>query len=297
MDHDDYDFSFPYGLGQQKCPICASTSGLLHCGGCKVVSYCSPEHQSAHRSKHKAACNTVKTTRQALEREEAALRAHPGAWPMPADVFNTAVGNLWGIHGTRDYMKARLLAADALVKIDTVVAVEKALQHYTDMLRLCRSDNLGVRDIIPGLLLRLGREQECYNFLKWWATVDDKDHYNRRYDWGDVALPYLDIRDADVFEPVDMFCSGSASLCHLAMLTLLKLRLRLDLETYDSRVRVRWRRLDRVRSACWKACAIQSSNLGHARYYDNDRGHDGSVPYTLSSRKRCESILLGCFGR
>jgi ribonuclease HI len=49
-----------------------------------------------------------------------------------------------------------------------------------------------------------------------------------------MALPYLDIRDANAFEPVDMFCSGSASLCHLAMLTLLKLRLRLDLETYDS---------------------------------------------------------------
>jgi hypothetical protein len=53
-------------------------------------------------------------------------------------------------------MRARLLAADALVKVGTVVAVEKALQHYTDMLRLCRTDNLGVRDIIPGLLLRLG---------------------------------------------------------------------------------------------------------------------------------------------
>jgi hypothetical protein len=96
------------------------------------------------------------------------------------------------------------------------------------MLRLCRSDDLGVRDIIPDLLLRLGREQECYNFIKWWATADP----NGTYDWGDVTLPYLDIRGADTFEPVTAFSKGT-NLSHLVSLTLLKLRLYFDLEACE----------------------------------------------------------------
>ncbi len=224
---------FYYGLGPKRCAVCASKSGLLNCGGCKAVTYCGTAHQLAHRSTHRATCTAIKKSREALEREEAALRANPGEPFMPTDVFNTSVGRFWGILGTRDYMRARFAAADALLKVDTVTAVEKALEHFTDMLRLCRSDNMGVRDVIPDLLLRLGREQECYDFLKWWAVIDDKDHYNGHYNWGDVTLPYLDMRGANAFEPVDIFCSGNSSLNHLVSLTLLKLRICLDLEVFE----------------------------------------------------------------
>lgn len=55
-------------------------------------------------------------------------------------------------------MRARFAAADALLRIDTAAAVEQALGHFTDMLRLNRSDNMGVRDVIPSLLLWLGCE-------------------------------------------------------------------------------------------------------------------------------------------
>ena len=193
-----------------------------------MVSYCGTAHQLAHRPKHKAACTAIKKSRETLEREEAALQAHRGDFMMPADIFNTGVGRFWGILGTRDYIRARFAAADALLQIDTAAAVEKALEHFTDMLRLNRSDNLGVRDIIPHLLLRLGREQKCYDFLKWWGIVDDV------YDWHDVTKPYLDIRNADAFEPVDIFRSGDfkLSFSQLVALTLLKLRLYLDLEAF-----------------------------------------------------------------
>jgi ribonuclease HI len=144
---------------------------------------------------------------------------------MSADIFSSGVGNFWGIHGTRDYMRARFAAADALRQVKTVAAVEKALEHFTDMLRLCRSDNLGVRDFIPPLLLQLGREQECYDFLKWWVTVDPN------YDWGNTGLPYLNIKDANVFEPLDW---SQASFGHLVALTLLKLRLLLDFQAYET---------------------------------------------------------------
>ncbi|KAL2263213.1 hypothetical protein VTK26DRAFT_7787 [Humicola hyalothermophila] len=125
------------------------------------------------------------------------------------------------------YMRARFSAAEALLNVDTKAAVEQALDHFTDMLRLCRPDNLGVRDLVPSLLLRLGRDQGCYDFLKRWAVVDSDE------DWGDTNLPYLNIRGADLFESVDVFRHESSSLSHLVTLTLLKLRLIFELESFE----------------------------------------------------------------
>lgn len=221
----------PFGLAAESgCPVCypkqRPLTQLLLCSGCKVVRYCSVDHQKKHRPIHKAACTSIIKTQKKLEQEEAALRAHPGDILLPSKVFENGVGRFWGLIDTRNYMRARFAAADALLQIDTMKAVEKALVHFQDMLRLCRSDNLGVRDIVPGLLLRLGREQECYDFLKWWAvTADD-------YNWGDLSLPYLDIRGADAFEAVSAFASN-LSLSQIATLTLLKLSLYLDIEPYN----------------------------------------------------------------
>ncbi|KAI1419587.1 hypothetical protein F5Y12DRAFT_788949 [Xylaria sp. FL1777] len=228
----------PFGLATESgCPVCYPNlppqTKLLLCSGCKVVHYCSADHQKKHRPKHKATCTSIIKSREKLEEEEATLRAHPGDILLPENVFENGVGMFWGLTGTRGYMRARFAAADALLQIDTVKAVEKALAHFQDMLRLCRSDNLGIRDIVPGLLLRLGREQECYDFLKWWAVIDDEHHYNGRYNWSDVSLPYLDIRGADAFEAVNTFAS-QLSFSQLVILVLLKLRLYLDIEPYHS---------------------------------------------------------------
>lgn len=83
---------FPCGLASQGCAVCGLNFRLLRCGSCEIVSYCGTTHQSAHLSKHKATCAAIRNSREALEREEAALRAHPGDSILPADVFNTGVG-------------------------------------------------------------------------------------------------------------------------------------------------------------------------------------------------------------
>ena len=41
-----------------------------------------------------------------------------------------------------------------------------------DILRICRSDTLRLRDFLPGYVLRLELDQECYVFVDWWATCD-----------------------------------------------------------------------------------------------------------------------------
>lgn len=73
-----------------------------------------------------------------------------------------------------------------------------------------------------------------YDFLKLYATTGSRSDY----DWGDNTLPFLDTRGANVFEGLDVF-SKYRSLSPLVALTLLKLRLQLDLyicqdEGYDS---------------------------------------------------------------
>ncbi|KAF4997648.1 hypothetical protein FGRMN_3680 [Fusarium graminum] len=56
-------------------------------------------------------------------------------------------------------MPARFDYISAILNVRIGEAVEVALQHSLDMIRLCRADNLGVRSLIPALNLRLGRDQ------------------------------------------------------------------------------------------------------------------------------------------
>ncbi|KAI7918142.1 hypothetical protein M0657_006644 [Pyricularia oryzae] len=186
-------------LAPRICAVCGEKAGLLFCTGCRVVHYCGRKHQEDHRPAHKSACNAIKKATLALEKEETKLRS------MLPDVFDTQVGRFWGIVETRDYMMTRFVAAKAILRVNNVDAVEKALSHLKDMLRLCRSDNLGMRDIVPFLHLRLGQEQECYDFLKSWLV-----------DGSDGRKPNTDIRDADAFEYVDGFIP-TAEPAHLSL--------------------------------------------------------------------------------
>lgn len=122
-------------------------------------------------------------------------------------------------------MRARYGHVEALLKIKTRDAVQAAFDHIMDMLRLCRSDNLGVRGVAPALFLRLGRDQECYDFIVWWTTTNSES----RYDWGNIDLPYLDTKDADVFESVAGFTGRWPYLDHVVAVTLIKIRIFLEL--------------------------------------------------------------------
>jgi len=141
----------------------------------------------------------------------------------PEDVFDTCVGLFWGIQETRDYMRARFALVEALNKVNTHASVQAQLDHLMDIMRLCRGDNMGVRDLVPALMLQLNKDQECYDFLKWWATTGEK------YDWGNLELPYLDIKNADAFESDKYLRKDFVNLSHTVAFTLLKIKLLLDL--------------------------------------------------------------------
>jgi hypothetical protein len=215
-----------------RCPFCGTKANLSKCAACKIVFYCGRDHQISDRPEHKRACNAIKRAQAALENQEAKLRATPGDFMTPpgATIFEEHAGHFWGIYETRPYMQARYALVEALLKVKTYAAVEAALNHLLDMLRLCRGDNMGVRDVVPPLFLRLGRDQECYDFLKWWATTGQRGDY----DWGDMDEPYLDLKDENAFEPPGLFARKYPAVAHVTCVALLKIRILFDLRALKS---------------------------------------------------------------
>ena len=213
-----------------KCPPCEAkgntASTLLRCQGCHVTYYCGRDHQTADRESHKRVCNAIKKAQQKLDLEETTLRNQPPDMFTPARLFEEQAGHFWGIMGTRNYMRARYALIEALLQVKTYAAVKAAHDHAMDCLRLCRPDNMGVRDMLPALKLRLGQDQECYDFIKWYATTGQES----KYDWGDLDNPFLDLKGEDVFEELPANTTHRfAALPHTVALTLLKLRLKLDI--------------------------------------------------------------------
>ena len=64
-----------------------------------------------------------------------------------------------------------------------------------ELLRLIHGDNIGIRMAAPFLMLDQDRDEDAYNFIKWWTTIDP----DGEYDWGEVpeSLPgeWLYLRD------------------------------------------------------------------------------------------------------
>jgi hypothetical protein len=87
---------------------------------------------------------------------------------------------------TRPYMRARFDLANKVRQTSTLDGVSEGYDHLMDMLRLCHGDNMGVRNLVPALMLQLDKDQECYDFVKWWQTEGQRGDYN----WGDATLPY-----------------------------------------------------------------------------------------------------------
>ncbi|KAK2763312.1 hypothetical protein FQN54_009948 [Arachnomyces sp. PD_36] len=220
-------------LPPRCCGVCGTTDRTRRCVRCKVMFYCSREHQTEHFPVHKSACRGVNLAEDRVDDEEQDLRSRPADYFMPENVFETHVGHFWGILDTRDYMRARFGVIKALEKIKTRDSVEKQLYHLKEIMRLNRSDNMGVRYLAPGRMLRLGLDQDAYDFVKWHETTGSRDDY----DWGDMSLGFLDVKNADAFEPVDYLCGRFPTLYFVISITLLKIKLLLDLRALQNSIR------------------------------------------------------------
>lgn len=218
----------PIGPLVQRCPLCPPrlvTSDLRRCTGCLALSYCGHEHQTAHRPQHKSVCKKLKKVRAVVAKEEHKVRHATETNNVPANAFATHVGRFFNIVSTRPYMLVRFELAKRLLLLGTVDAVTEGLEHLRDLLRLSEDDDLGVRELVPGTMLRLDLDQECYDFIKWWETADPGNDKKR----GDkTLLPFLDVHGADPLEDLT-FLGEHNDLSSLVCLLILKLKLLIDI--------------------------------------------------------------------
>lgn len=191
-----------------------------------MYRYCSAEHQKTHRAAHKIQCNRAKKSLASLASEEAKLRAHTTEGDRgPGNPFENVVGRFWLYEPTRPYMQARFDVVTDQLAIRTGEAAEAALAHMLDMLRLNPGDNQGVRSLVPAQYLRLGRDQEAFDFLKW---------YESQFDDSTLDTPWFDIKDADALEPIDLGATAIAlDLSFKVALLLLKARLFVDVSLLE----------------------------------------------------------------
>ncbi|CAK7226512.1 hypothetical protein SBRCBS47491_006256 [Sporothrix bragantina] len=195
------------------------------CTGCRAVRYCGHDHQTQNWPKHKLNCINFKRMRKNVAKEEQYLLNGREGFMTPDNAFESHVGQFWSVMATRDYVRALFTLGTNLRTMNTPDSVREGLDHMLELLRLDRRDGMGQRDFAPAMMLRLDKDQECYDFLKWWA-INDPDASG---DWGDMSLPYLDLHGADVMEdPEFLMRDSNFSLDHLTMFLLLKLKLLVD---------------------------------------------------------------------
>lgn len=199
---------------------------LSRCSACKLCRYCSREHQSLDRANYRGICKNTKKGRAEFAKEEDALRKATTNAVTAATVFETDVGKFWDLEITRPYMQARFWLADGIRRTGTLDAITEALEHMQDMLRLDLWDSLGVRYIAPWLMLQLDRDQEAYDFLKWWHTqgvYEDGGFDPKTYT---INQP---VRNANPLESIDWIRHSLVTVQHLTAMLLLKSKLLVDI--------------------------------------------------------------------
>ncbi len=103
---------------------------------------------------------TARNLNEAKELYEQGVKA--GERALGPQVFEEGVGHFWGITETRPYMRARVGLAQCLWGLDER---KKAIEHYTDMLRLNPGDNQGIRYILINCLLSEGDDEAAGKLL------------------------------------------------------------------------------------------------------------------------------------
>jgi hypothetical protein len=61
----------------------------------------------------------------------------------------------------------------AELEVGTRLGVESGLNHILEITKDAKDTMLGIADFAPASFLCLGRDQEAYDFMKWWITIAD----------------------------------------------------------------------------------------------------------------------------
>lgn len=230
-----------------KSSTCCKPEGqsglrLQVCSRCKAARYCSVACQREDFHKHLPDCREIKQLTSKMEQEAQNLR-HNQEWGNgpPSNLFETEIGNFWGILETRDYCRTRFELASRHSNIahsyEVRPLLEMVLGHQLELLRLCKYDNLGIRDLVPFTLLSLNRDDDCHAFIKHWVPVlrDGSAEYtelHKNSSPGDWIYPRDQNKLEDLWKP-GLDSEDFYPLSFLAALCIIKLRI---IAAYEAKV-------------------------------------------------------------
>jgi hypothetical protein len=196
---------------RRSCAVCDDphrSGAPVTCARCKLVHYCSKAHRSDDATRHQVLCLSLSTLREQLRRLQRGLRGE----------LKNYVGLYWGFYEARDFLRVKYQLVHVYRRIGTRESLEKALDEALELLRLSRADPIAVRSVVPALLLRLDRAQDCYDFVKWWALALGDETYSFR----DMGMPFLDLASCDMAESTAF--AEVLSVSHTLALVAVKLR-------------------------------------------------------------------------
>ena len=208
---------------------CGDSGTLRLCTGCRMVKFCSVECQKEYWSIHKKHCRAIQRMEGQVRREKEKAVRQVGIEAFEGE----NVGRIWSNPFLRDYCNTRRYLANSYLDMaheeEYEHMYEAGLAHYFELLRLIHWDDLGLREKVPFILINLNRDDDAYNFVKWWITIDPNFDYN----WDDVPQStqqgdWLWLKNENRYEsPVLLLekSSDNVSLAHVVALLLLKLRI------------------------------------------------------------------------
>lgn len=88
---------------------------------------------------------------------------------LGVNYFQQAVGSFWGMPETRPYMHSKNKLAFVFWKLGRA---DEAIAAWKECLRLCNSDNLGVRDVLTSVLLERGDLDDAEAIVRKFALQD-----------------------------------------------------------------------------------------------------------------------------
>ncbi|KAJ0420324.1 hypothetical protein BJY00DRAFT_284640 [Aspergillus carlsbadensis] len=130
------------------------------------------------------------------------------------------------------YAEAGVTLAAKLMEVSTRQGYEESLKYFKKVLRTLRFgphyDPFNMHEAIAGVLFQLGRDQDCYEFMRAWAMA-----HMHGSDFAQMTLALTNIESADIFEAIDVAWNRTNNIMPLVFLTLLKLKLLLDLKALE----------------------------------------------------------------
>lgn len=232
----------PSRLFNNQCLYCERTikGTIFVCETCKVVDFCTAEHRVTGHSLHQDECETIQLLLEKREQQAKMLREDPDG-----NVFESN-SMFWSIGESRPYTEVCVALIETISQIPTVKACEAASRYGIEWLSLNWAvDHHNVRHRVAALNIRLGKDQDAYDFIKWHATTGADPFYG----WSSI----YDLKNQDTLESLQVgrWTDENTHLSTMASVTLIKLRI--------------WFNLQSLQNAGLTACKLPQEILDHLR--------------------------------